>query len=192
MGDAFLVEFASALEAVKCAFDIQQSLHELNSDRPAERKILLRIGILLGDVIHSGNDIHEDAVNVASRIEPLAEPGGICITRQVHDQTRNKLEFPVIALGRTELKNVQMPMEIYKLVLPWKKPEVIEPGLDRRRIAIMPLVNMTGESKDEYFADGLTEELISAISNINELSVISRTSAMKFKGGGRTVAEIGS
>ncbi len=191
MGDAFLVEFASALEAIRCAFDIQRSLNELNADRPLERRVYVRIGIHLGDVIHSGNDIHGDAVNIASRIESLAEPGGICVTEQVYDQTRNKFEFPFVALGRHELKNIQLLMKIYKIGLPWEKGEVAGSGLDKHRIAIMPLVNITGDSKDEYFTDGMTEELISAISNISELSVISRTSAMKFKGGGKTVGEIG-
>src|SRR5438445_13359172 len=104
IGDAFLVEFASALEAVRCAFDIQQSLHELNSDRPAEAKVLVRVGVHLGDVIHSREDVYGDAVNIASRIEPLAKPGGICVTEQVYDQIKNKFEFPLSSLGRKELK----------------------------------------------------------------------------------------
>src|SRR5690349_14006547 len=94
IGDAFLVEFASALEAVRCAFEIQQSLSELNSDRSPEKKLLLRIGVHLGDVIHGQNDVYGDAVNIASRIEPLSEPGGVCITEQVYDQIKNKFELP--------------------------------------------------------------------------------------------------
>ena len=192
MGDAFLVEFASALEAVRCAFVIQQAMHESNEGGSLDGRLLLRIGIHVGDVIFSAGDIHGDAVNIASRIEPIAEPGGICISEQVYDQVRNKFEFPIVALGRHELKNIQPPMEVYKVVLPWeRKGEPLESSLDRHRIAVLPLANMISGSGDEYFADGMTEELISTLSNIGGLSVVSRTSAMKFKGGGRTAAEIG-
>jgi adenylate cyclase len=104
IGDAFLAEFASALEATRCAFDIQQSLGELNSGRPQDRRVLLRIGIHLGDVIHDQNDVYGDAVNIASRIEPLASPGGICVTQQVYDQIKNKFEFPLSSLGQKNLK----------------------------------------------------------------------------------------
>ncbi len=190
MGDAFLVEFASALEAVRCAFDIQQSLHELNSNRPAGTRILLRIGIHLGDVIHSEDDVYGDAVNVASRIEPLAVPGGVCISEHVYDLVRNKFEFPMASLGKQELKNVRLPIEVYKMILPWERQERGEPDADQRRIAVMPFVNMSPDPDDEYFADGMTEEMISTISKIPGLSVISRTSVMKFKGSNKTSTEI--
>jgi adenylate cyclase len=190
MGDAFLVEFASALEAVRCAFDVQQSLHDLNSNRPADAKILLRIGIHLGDVIHSEDDVYGDAVNVASRIEPLAEPGGVCISEHVYDQVRNKFEFPMASLGKQELKNVRLPIEVYRVILPWERQEPGEPDLDRRRIAVMPFANISPDSKDEYFADGVTEEIISTLSRIVGLKVISRTSVMRYKGTGKSVGEI--
>jgi len=192
IGDAFLVEFTSALEAVRCAFAIQESLHELNSDRAAERKILLRIGVHLGDVIHSKNDIYGDAVNVASRIEPLAKPGGICVTHQVYDSIRNKFEFPFVEIGEKMLKNVQLPLKVYEAKLPWEgETELREESLDRRRIAVMPLVNMVSDPNEEYFADGMTEELISAVSKVRELSVISRTSAMHYKNQSKRATEIG-
>jgi TolB-like protein/Tfp pilus assembly protein PilF len=191
IGDAFLVEFASALEAVRCAFEIQQSVHESNSTRSFERKMLLRIGIHVGDVVFSAGDIHGDAVNIASRIESIAEPGGICVTEQVYDQIRNKFEFPIEALGRHELKNVQLPIEIYKIVLPWeRKGESLESSLDRRRIAVMPFVNISPDSKDEYFADGMTEELISTMSKISGLRVIARTSVMGYKGGQKKISDV--
>ncbi len=190
MGDAFLVEFASALEAVRCAFDIQQSFHGLNSNRSTDTKILLRIGIHLGDVIHSENDVYGDAVNVASRIEPLAEPGGVCVSEQVYDQVMNKFEFPMASLGKQELKNVRLPIEVYKIVLPWERQAPGEPSLDRRRIAVMPFANFSPDSKDEYFADGMTEEIISTLSRIAGLKVISRTSIMRYKGAGKSVDEI--
>ena len=178
IGDAFLVEFASALEAVRCAYEIQESLHELNSGRSSERRIPLRIGIHLGDVIHSQNDVYGDAVNVASRIEALAPPGGICVTEQVYDHIRNKFEFPLQSLGKKDLKNIGEKLEVFRAVLPWEKASANQNVQDSRRIAIMPLLNISRAQEDEYFADGMTEELISSISKIPELSVISRTSVM--------------
>ena len=121
IGDSFLVEFASALEAVKCAFEIQQSLHVRNAAQLLQEKTIdVRIGIHLGDVVYNENDVYGDAVNVASRIEPLSEPGGICISQQVYDHIRNKFEFPLVSLGRKELKNVEIPVEVYRVALPWK------------------------------------------------------------------------
>lgn len=192
MGDAILVEFASALEATRCAFEIQRSIHESNETNPSERRLWFRIGIHLGEIISSKQDINGDSVNIASRIESIAEPGGICVTQQVYDQIRNKFEFPIVSVGIRELKNIQMPLQIYKIILPWgSKLQSLESSLDPRRIVVLPLANMISGPEEEYFADGMTEELISTISNINELSVISRTSAMKFKGGGKTAVEIG-
>jgi class 3 adenylate cyclase len=127
MGDAFLVEFASALEAVRCAFDIQESIRAFNSAASQEKMIHLRIGIHLGDVVESGGDISGDAVNVASRIEPLAEDGGVCLTRQVYDQVANKFEHPLQSLGMKELKNVIAPQEIFKIVMPWESGSPAEP-----------------------------------------------------------------
>lgn len=190
IGDAFLVEFVSALEAARCACDIQQLLRKTNSSRYANRKIELRIGIHLGDVIHSQNDVYGDAVNVASRIEPLANPGGICITQQVYDQIKNKFVFPFEGIGKRDLRNVEEPIEVYRVVLPWEdRPSHVT--FEAHRIAVLPFANMSPDPSDDYFADGLTEELISSVSNIGGLSVISRTSSMKFKGGGKTVSEIG-
>src|SRR3989441_8348537 len=190
MGDAFLVEFASPLEALRCAFDIQQLLNELGVTRPPEKRILLRIGIHLGDVVHNKNDVHGDVVNVASRIEPLASPGGIAITEQVYHQIRNKFEFPFVSLGQQSLKNVHDPVEVYRVVLPWEVQLGGEPILEKRRIAVMPFTNISPDPRDEYFADGMTEELISTLSRIGELRVISRTSVMHYKGTSKNLGEI--
>ncbi len=191
IGDAFLVEFASALEAVKCACEVQKSLHELNSTLPQQKRIILRIGIHLGDVVHSRGDVFGDAVNVASRIEAVAEPGGVCITQQVYDHVRNKSELPTVYLGKHELKNVELPVDTYKVVMPWEKqPAAVPTSAGSRRIAVLPLANISPDPNDEYFADGMTEEFISAISKIGELRVISRTSVMKYRGASKTVGEI--
>jgi TolB-like protein/lipoprotein NlpI len=190
IGDAFLVEFASALEATRCAFDIQQSLNELNSGRSQDRSVMLRIGIHLGDVIHAENDVYGDAVNIASRIEPLASPGGICVSQQVYDQIKNKFEFPLSTLGERNLKNVSEPVEVYRVVLPWERKTESELSLEKSRIAVLPFANMSPDPADEYFADGMTEELISTMSKISGLRVIARTSVMGYKKGEKKIGEI--
>ncbi len=197
IGDAFLVEFPSALGAVRSAIDVQQAIHEMNSGRSLGKRIQLRIGIHLGDVIHSSGDIYGDAVNVASRIQPLAEPGGICITEQVYAHIRHQLSnLQMLSLGKRELKNVDQSVEIYKLEIPRVKKgretkDVRGPVLDRTRVVVLPLINMITESGSEYFADGLTEELTSTLSRISGLHVISRTSAAQYKNATKKILEIG-
>jgi adenylate cyclase len=191
IGDAFLVEFDSALEAVRCASDIQQSLHEMNSARPLERRVTLRIGIHLGDVIHTQNDVYGDAVNVASRIEPLAPPGGICISEQVYDHVKNKADFQLVSLGKKELKNVGEAVEVFRLVLPWERREAAGATLDKRRIAVLPFTNLSSNPEEGYFADGMTEELITSLSGVRQLTVIARTSVMKYKGSQKGASDVG-
>src|SRR5438309_11358479 len=117
MGDAFLVEFPSALEAVRCAYDIQRATREFNITLPEEQRVHLRVGVHLGDVVESQGDISGDAVNVASRIVPLAENGGVSLTRQVYDQVQNKFDLPLTSLGSKKLKNVAAPSEVFKMVM---------------------------------------------------------------------------
>lgn len=192
MGDGFLVEFPSALEAVRCALEIQQIMDRRNQSVPTDRKILLRVAVHLGDVEHKDGDIYGDAVNIASRIQSLADPGGVCITQQVYDHVRNSDEFRTLALGQNQLKNVQTPTEVYTVLPPIErarraKSESLEP----RRVAALPLTILSSDHQDEYFADGLTEEIINTLSSIPELRVIARTSVMKYKQVNKSVGEIG-
>jgi len=192
MGDAFLVELPSALDAVRCAYDIQRATRELNFSRPVENKLRLRIGVHLGDVVESEGDISGDAVNVASRVEPLADEGGIAITRQVYDHVENKFELQLVSLGVRLLKNVSTPTEVFKIALPWEsEAQVAVPRLDSKRVAVLPLANISPDPSDEYFADGMTEELIDKLSQVRELKVIARTSVMSYKKKEKKASEIG-
>ena len=192
MGDAFLVEFPNALDAVRCAYDIQRATREFNISLSADKRIHLRIGLHLGDVVESHGDVSGDAVNVASRIEPLAEDGGVCLTRQVYDQVKGKFELPLASLGLKALKNVTETIEVFRLVMPWEQPASTETGtFPANRIAILPFTSLSSNPEDGYFADGMTEEIISTVSGISGLKVISRTSVMGYKGTTKKVEEIG-
>src|SRR2546422_4097923 len=191
MGDALLVEFPSALDAVRCAYDIQRSVREFDLTLPSEKRIHLRVGIHLGDVVENDRDIFGDAVNVASRIQSLAEGGGVCLTQQVRDHVHNKIDITLVNIGKQSLKNVSEPIEVYRMVMPWDGEKAISPTrLDRRRIAVLPLSNISPDPRDQYFVDGMTEELISTLSKIGELKVISRTSVMRYKTTDKSVDEI--
>lgn len=191
-GDAFLVKFPNALDAVRCAYDIQRATREFNVSLPVENRIHLRVGLHLGDVVESSGDISGDAVNVASRIEPLAEDGGVCLTGQVYDHVSNKFELPLSSIGLKMLKNVNEPLEVFKMMMPWEK-EIVEPPLqlDSKRIAVLPFVSMSPDPNDEYFADGLTDELITRISLVRGLEVIARTSIMNYKKKEKNASQIG-
>jgi adenylate cyclase len=194
IGDGFLVEFASALDAVRCAVEIQSGFQELNAHRPKEKQIWIRIGVHLGDVIHIGNQVAGDAVNIASRIEPLALPGGICVTAQVYGSVVSKFQAGFESLGMPQLKNVVTPIEVYRIsglgeAVDNPIPNTGSPASDR--VAVLPLINFSPDQSDEYFADGLTEELISSVSRTKGLRVIARTSIMRYKGSSKSIAEIG-
>jgi adenylate cyclase len=187
IGDSFLVEFDSALDATNCAIEIQRFLHDYNISSRDEWKITLRIGVHLGDVVHREGDVFGDAVNIASRLQPLAEPEGVCVSDPVFGQVRNKLPQNFVKMVSQDLKNIRFPMDVYKVIMPWEQGRraqsvvTSKPSLDANRIAVLPLTNMSPDPNDEFFADGMTEEIISAISKLKGTEVISRTSVMQYK-----------
>jgi adenylate cyclase len=199
MGDGSLVQFASALDAVKGAIAVQTRLRERNSTGPEAGPIVLRIGIHAGEVVETSGDILGDAVNVAARIEPLAEPGGICVSDAVAQMVRASLPAPLKSAGRVSLKNVELPLEVFRVVLE-SGASAAEPAtagapeagawVRPQRVAVLPLSNLSATPED-YFADGLTEELISTVGRASGLRVISRTSAEKARASGKTLPEIG-
>jgi adenylate cyclase len=189
-GDGFLVEFASALSAVECAIAIHNRLGERNA-RGGLSPIQVRIGIHLGDVEARGSDIFGDSVNIAARVEPLAEPGGICITEPVFGQVRNKLPYSFEKIPTPKLKGVDSPIEVYRIVMPAEAPPSRKMASPPGRIAVLPFVNISPDPNDEYFADGMTEELISKLSEVPDLRVIARTSVMNYKRKERRLADIG-
>ncbi len=192
MGDGFLVEFSSALQAVQCAMGVQSMLQGYNSSQAHERKINLRIGIHLGDVEFRDSDVFGDGVNIASRIEPLAEPGGICISEDVARQVRNKVDVDLESLGHPELKNIEGSFEVFKLKLQAATPAQSESRDLSKSIAVLPFENMSADPDNEYFSDGITEDIIAQLAKIGDLKVISRTSIMKYKNTQRNLREVGA
>ncbi|HEV2138517.1 MAG TPA: adenylate/guanylate cyclase domain-containing protein [Nitrososphaerales archaeon] len=190
LGDGFLIEFSSVLETVRSAIEVQEVLRSRNLSAPKDRRIQLRVAVHLGDVEHREGDVYGDAVNLASRLHELAEPGGICISGQVFDLIRNNREFRTVPLGKRQLKNVNMPVEAYRVLLPGERAVPSGSALEPNRVAVLPLSMLSSDSQDEYLADGLTEELINTLSSIPGLKVIARTSTMKYKGVTKGAGEI--
>lgn len=248
IGDAFLVEFHSALEAAQCGIEIQRALAKRNHDVPNDRRVEIKIGIHIGDVVHRGGDVYGDGVNIAARIEPLAGAGGICVSMDVERQIRNALEARFEKLAPTELKNISVAMDLFRIVLPWEKQTKAEGGIKKaesnasgnpslavrlgwaaalvllaggigwwlvhrsdqarkqvadlpiaasatpRRItslAVLPFKNYSGETNQEFFADGMTDLLTTELGGIGALTVKSHQSALKFKGSTKSMPEIG-
>jgi adenylate cyclase len=194
LGDGFLVEFSSAVESVRCAVAIQGAIGDRNALVSATTPLVLRVGIHVGDIVEEAGDIVGDAVNVASRIEPLAEPGGICITGSVFDQVRNKVDLPLEKLAARGLKNVEYPVDVYRVVLAKGASPPTRPRLETsasNRVAVLPFSNLSPDSRDAYFADGLTDELIVQVAKIPSLRVISRTSVFRYKEAAKSIREVG-
>jgi len=257
IGDAFLVEFHSALEAAQCAIEIQRALAKRNHDVPNDRRVEIKIGIHIGDVVHRGGDVYGDGVNIASRIEPLAGAGGICISMDVERQIRNALEARFEKLAPTELKNISVAMDLFRIVLPWEtqgsslreashsergkesqsrltsapmkavwsaallllligagwwvvrysakpaKPAAVPatsaagsapasaaPVIDPKSIAVLPFANMSEETNNAFFADGMHEDLLTTLAAVRELKVVSRTSVEQYRATTKSMRQI--
>jgi TolB-like protein len=191
MGDGLLLEFPNALDAVECGAEIQFHIHERNA-LPGSTPLHLRVGIHLGDVQEVGTDLLGDTVNIAARIEPLADPGGVCISEPVAVQVRNKILHRLERLPATPLKGVQTPIDVYRVLLPWSVRDTTPGSIAPTGLAVLPFTNISPESKDEYIADGLTEELITVLSQLPDLRVISRTSVMLYKASPKSASQIGA
>ena len=191
MGDGLLVEFPDALDAVECAVALQSTLHQRNA-RAGAQPLRLRVGLHLGDVERRGEDIVGDAVNLAARVEPIADPGGICLSEQVAVQVRNKVPYRLETLGPRALKGIREPVGIFRISLPWNRADGAVALPDRTRLAVLPLANISPDPKDEYFADGLTEELITALSRLRGLRVIARTSVSQYKSAPKPIRQVGA
>jgi adenylate cyclase len=201
-GDGLLAEFPSVVDAVRCAVEIQHEMIDRNVDVPEDKRIGFRIGVNLGDVIVEPEDIFGDGVNIAARLEALAEPGGICISGMVHNQVRDKLPYPFEDMGAQNLKNIDRPVRAYRVriaaaapALPAKAPtavpELLLPLPDKPSLAMLPFQNMSGDPDQEYFADGMVEEIITALSRIRWLFVIARNSSFTYKGQTVDVKQVG-
>jgi TolB-like protein/Tfp pilus assembly protein PilF len=195
-GDAILAEFPSVIGATACAVEIQTVMAARNEDVPEHRRMLFRIGINLGDVIHDETRIYGDGINVAARLEALAEPGGVLVSHAVHDQVRDRLDLAFEALGERELKNIARPVRVYRLRTPAEPKAAPVPGAalplpDKPSIAVLPFANMSGDPEQGYFADGIAEDIITGLSRLRWLFVIARNSSFTYKGRHVDVRQVG-
>jgi adenylate cyclase len=198
-GDSLLIEFASAVNAVQCAVEAQRELDGQNASLPESRRMAFRMGVNLGDVIVEDNTIHGDGVNIAARLEKLAEPGGVCIGRTIYDQVKGKLAYAYDDLGEQRVHNMAEPVRAYRVRPPKASADSLPgspvrdalPLPDRPSIAVLPFQNMSGDVEQEYFADGMVEEIITALSRMRSLFVIARNSSFAYKGRSVDVKQVG-
>ena len=196
-GDGMLVEFASAVNAVACGLQIQAQLAQREAARPQDERLALRIGINLGDVIVEGDDIHGDGVNVAARLEALSAPGAVTVSESVFEQVEGKLDAAFDDLGQQTLKNIARPVQVYQARAriasdagPARSAAPESSASARPSIAVLPFDNLSGDADQQYFADGMVEEIITGLSRIRWLTVIARNSSFAFRGESLTVREI--
>lgn len=194
-GDNILADFTSVVDAVNCAVEIQRDLAERNAKLPDNRQMQFRIGVNLGDVIEDDSRIYGDGVNIAARVEGLAEAGGVCISGSVYDQVENKLDLKCDFMGEQAAKNISKPVRVYRILTELDEGVLILGKKiefpDKPSIAVLPFVNMSGDSSQEYFSDGLTEQIITGISKIPGLFVIARNSAFAYKGQAVRIQQVG-
>jgi len=187
-GDGALVEFASAVDAVRCAMDVQRGMAERNATIPEDRRIEFRIGINVGDIIIDEGDIYGDGVNIAARVESLARPGAICLSDDAYKQIKGKLAIDVSDIGEQHLKNIAQPVQVYSVRLD-DAPVLAIP--DKPSIAILPFENLSGDATQDYFADGVCEDIITELSRFSDLFVIARNSSFKYKGKAVDLRQVG-
>ena len=188
-GDGLLAEFASVVDAVRCAIAFQEGMAERNADVAEDRRIGFRIGVNLGDVIVQDNDVFGDGVNIAARLEGLAEPGGIVVSGTVHEHVRGKLDFGFGDLGSQHVKNIAEPVRAYQIQLMHESstsarrgPDDVPPLPDKPSIAVLPFVNLSGDPEQEPFADGMTDDMITDLSKISGLFVVASNTSFAYKG----------
>ena len=193
MGDGFLVEFPSVVNAVACAVDIQKVMAAWNTDLSEDEQLQLRIGVHLGDVIAEGGDVFGDGVNLAARIENLAPAGGVAVSAMVHDNIGSRLDLAFEDMGEKSLKNIQRPVRVYVLRMGTETPppRAMSPTPDKPSVAVLPFNNMSGEPDQEYFSDGITEDIITELSRFHEFAVIARNSSFSYKGRSPKIEDVG-
>jgi TolB-like protein len=194
-GDGLLVEFASVVDALRCAAEVQVAMANSNAPLPPDRRIEFRIGVNVGDIVVEDGDIFGDGVNVAARLEGLAEPGGICVSARVQEDAAGRLDLAFQDMGEQSLKNIARPVRAYRVVTAAGAASArVRPGLalpDKPSIAVLPFANMCGDPEQEYFVDGMVEEIITALSRIRWLFVLARNSSFTYKGHTVDVKQVG-
>jgi adenylate cyclase len=194
-GDGLLVEFGSVVDALRCAVEVQREMVGRNAGVPPDNRIELRIGINVGDVVVEDGDIFGDGVNVAARLEALAEPGGICVSARVQEDAAGRLDLAFEDIGEQQLKNIVRPVRTYRVIASVgaasARADLVLTLPDKPSIAVLPFANMSGDPEQEYFVDGMVEEIITTLSRIRWLFVIARNSTFTYKGRTVDVKEVG-
>ena len=194
-GDNLMAEFASVVDAVKCAVETQKEIGKRNVDLPEKRRMLFRIGVNLGDIVEEDDRIYGDGVNVASRIEGLADPGGVCLSKSAYDQIKKKLDFGFEYMGEHSVKNISEPVSVYKVLVDSERSRpLVEEKFelpDKPSIAVLPFVNMSGDHGQEYFSDGLTEQIINGLCKVSNLFVVARNSSFAYKEKSVNIQQVG-